>query len=280
MSRSWWLQFSLLALLATLAITALVPTFFKVGEDSRYPFKSKLNLGLDLQGGLYMVLGIDFNKVYRSEVESMTRKLLFVLEDSGISAQAGTLDASDPQDPKHSLTLSDATQLEQAKAKIKEYGTGAIRLTGEGATELEFGLVSSFKTDTTQQAVSKSIEVIRNRIDEFGVTEPEIIALGTNRIVVQLPGVKDIERAKSLIGTTAKLEFKLVNDEVSTTTIANLAGQGRRRGNRVQARGALLSNTWNSSTISSKPICPRAGPSPFRRKTTPGERSSAKCPIW
>ena len=63
--------------------------------------------------------------------------------------------------------------------------------------------------------LKKSIEVIRNRIDEFGVTEPEIVSLGSDRIVIQLPGVKDIERAKELIGETAKLEFKMVNNEVA-----------------------------------------------------------------
>ena len=78
--------------------------------------------------------------------------------------------------------------------------------------------------------MGKSIEVIRNRIDEFGVTEPEIIALGKDRVVVQLPGVKDIERAKSLIGTTAKLEFKLVNDEVSATAVQTWLAKAREQG--------------------------------------------------
>lgn len=68
-------------------------------------------------------------------------------------------------------------------------------------------------------AISKSIEVIRNRIDEFGVTEPEIVSQGRDRIVVQLPGVKDISRAKDLIGRTAKLEFKFVNDEIPLATL-------------------------------------------------------------
>ena len=79
----------------------------------------------------------------------------------------------------------------------------------------EYGLANVTKTNIEEQSVTKSIEVIRNRIDEFGVTEPEIISQGNDRIVVQLPGVKDIERAKGLIGKTAKLEFKLVNDAVT-----------------------------------------------------------------
>ena len=219
MKKSWWFQFLSLLLLAVLAVVVLVPTLTEIEEDSSYPFKSKLGLGLDLQGGLYMVLGIDFNDVYRDEIRGMGQKLFDLLQDAGISAQMGEFNASDPQDPKQSLIIEDPSQVPAAKEKIREYGVNAIRLTGEQGSELQYGLISVHKNNMTKQAVSKSIEVVRNRIDEFGVTEPEIIALGEDRIVVQLPGVKDIERAKSLIGTTAKLEFKLVNDEVSATTL-------------------------------------------------------------
>ncbi|MCR9206440.1 MAG: protein translocase subunit SecD, partial [Halobacteriovoraceae bacterium] len=84
---------------------------------------------------------------------------------------------------------------------------------------LFYGLTKVQKTYIEEQALTKSIEVIRNRIDEFGVTEPEIVSQGTNRIVIQLPGVKDIERAKSLIGKTAKLEFKMVNDTIPLSSV-------------------------------------------------------------
>ena len=223
MRAGWWIQICFLGLLAILAVGSIVPSLTPIDEESSYPFHSKLNLGLDLQGGLYMVLGIDFNKVYRDEVKGMGQRFKDVLADAGISTERGELNARDPQDPKQSLIVSDPTQLDKAQEKIKDYGTNAIRLTAERVhekgTEIQFGLISTYKTTITKQAVGKSIEVIRNRVDEFGVTEPEIIALGEDRIVVQLPGVKDIERAKSLIGTTAKLEFKLVNDEVNETAL-------------------------------------------------------------
>ena len=219
MKKTWWIKFSLLALLAVVAAASLLPSLVKISEDTPYPFRSKLNLGLDLQGGLYMVLGIDFNKVYRDEVKGMTQKLILFLADNGVSAEFGELDLSDPQDPRATLIISQVDQSAAAKQTIKEYGKNAIRLTLEKPGQIAFGLISTYKNSITRRAVGKSIEVIRNRIDEFGVTEPEIIALGEDRIVVQLPGVKDIERAKALIGTTAKLEFKLVDDEVSPTTL-------------------------------------------------------------
>jgi preprotein translocase subunit SecD len=63
--------------------------------------------------------------------------------------------------------------------------------------------------------IEHSLETIRNRVDQFGIAEPEIIPEGENRIIIQLPGIKDPERAKNLIGKTALLEFKIVDDENS-----------------------------------------------------------------
>jgi protein-export membrane protein SecD len=124
------------------------------------------------------------------------------------------MDSSDVMDPKQSLIFSKATDIEAAKKKIKEFYAGMVRITKEDGTRLEVALSGVIKKQIEEQSVGKSIEVIRNRIDEFGVTEPEILAQGNDRIVVQLPGVRDIERAKELIGKTAKLEFKLVNDTI------------------------------------------------------------------
>lgn len=219
MAKGWWFRFSLLTALMIWALMSVSPTFFNLKEDSAFPVKSKINLGLDLQGGLYMVLGIDFNKVYRDEIIGYARKAQAVLKDNGIEASIGTIDASNPSDPKHSITLAKLTDREAAKDKLKEYFSYPLRLTKDEGVVLQYGLGRDFLREIEQTALSKSIEVIRNRIDEFGVTEPEIVSQGSDRIVVQLPGVKDISRAKDLIGRTAKLEFKFVNDEISPGTL-------------------------------------------------------------
>jgi protein-export membrane protein SecD len=213
MARGWWFRFTFLAVLTIAAIMSVTPTFFNLSEKSAFPVKTKINLGLDLQGGLYMVLGIDFNKVYRDEVVGNTRKMVNLLKDEGIEASAGDLTVVDLKDPKQSLVLAKATDAEKAKDIISKYFGNTIRLTGDEGASLTYGLSRDLIKEVEDTALSKSIEVIRNRIDEFGVTEPEIVSQGTDRIVVQLPGVKDINRAKDLIGKTAKLEFKFVNDE-------------------------------------------------------------------
>lgn len=215
MAKGWWLRFSFLSVLVIWAVMSVTPTFLGLKEESAFPMKSKINLGLDLQGGLYMVLGIDFNKVYRDEVVGYARKTIGILKEAGIESSLGDLDATDVKDPKHSIIITKTTDMDAAQAKIREYFNYPLRLTSEDGTKLTYGLGREFLREIEGTALSKSIEVIRNRIDEFGVTEPEIVSQGSDRIVVQLPGVKDIDRAKDLIGKTAKLEFKFINDDIS-----------------------------------------------------------------
>lgn len=215
MKTSWWVRFSALLVFVVLAVLVLLPTVMKFDENGHYPIKSKINLGLDLQGGLYMVLGIDFKKVYKDEVKTYARKVELLLKEQEIVMSPGSLDETDQMDPKQTLIFTKATDIELAKKKIKEFYVGNVRITKEDGNKLEIALATIIKKQIEEQSVGKSIEVIRNRIDEFGVTEPEILAQGQDRIVVQLPGVRDIERAKELIGKTAKLEFKMANDTIA-----------------------------------------------------------------
>lgn len=196
----------------------VIPTVFDFDpEKSSFPVKSKINLGLDLQGGLYLVLGIDFKEVFADEVKNNLAKAISTLSDEGIRATMGDAkESADPFDPKHAITINDPSQVEAAKNVITKYYSYPLRLTGEVANEITYSLGREFKAEIEENSVKKSIEVIRNRIDEFGVTEPEIVAMGSDKIVVQLPGQKDIDRAKELIGKTAKLEFKLVHDELAS----------------------------------------------------------------
>jgi protein-export membrane protein SecD len=219
MKRSWWYRFLFLLVVTAISVVVILPTALDFDEESKFPVKSKINLGLDLQGGLYMILGIDFKKVYRDEVKGYARKIEYVLKDNDIASESGELSVTNPLDPQHSVTISNPTQMDAAVAKVKEFFPGFLRITGSTGNVLQIALTETTKNDIEKQSVSKSIEVIRNRIDEFGVTEPEIISQGNDRIIVQLPGVKDIDRAKELIGKTAKLEFKMVNADVPYATI-------------------------------------------------------------
>lgn len=264
MKGRWWFRFSVLVFLVVLAGMSLVPSFKTISEDSSYPMKSKINLGLDLQGGLYMVLGIDFNKVYRDETKGMGQKLLFLLKDNGISATVGNLDLSSPEDPKIEIIIDGDVQT--GHDLIKDYVRNAMRLTREEGNIFEYGLVSTYKNNVSSQAVTKSIEVIRNRIDEFGVTEPEILSLGEDRIIVQLPGVKDIDKAKELIGKTAKLEFKLVNDEVSPATMNEWIAKAKAEGIDFK-KGDRFSTYLEKLNVLLRPDLPKGYSLAFQKKT-------------
>ncbi len=230
MARGWWIRFSLLAALTVAAFMSVTPTFLKLSEKSAFPLKTKINLGLDLQGGLYMVLGIDFNKVYRDEIVGSARKMQNLLKDENIEIKLGDLIVADVKDPKHSIILTNPADTVKAKELISKYFGNTLRLTGDDKGVLTYGLGRDLIKEVEDTALSKSIEVIRNRIDEFGVTEPEIVSQGTDRIVVQLPGVKDIDRAKELIGKTAKLEFKFVNDEVPAANLVDWMDKVKKAG--------------------------------------------------
>ncbi|MCO4795122.1 MAG: hypothetical protein KC493_15500, partial [Bacteriovoracaceae bacterium] len=230
MKRSWWYRFTFLLVIIGMSAMFVTPTFFDFKENSSYPVKSKISLGLDLQGGLYMILGIDFNKVYRDEVKSYARKIEYLLKDQGIESVVGTLQETEIGDPRHTIDLTNSSDMTLAKDKIREYFPSVIRMTNETSNSLEYGLTKITKTNIEEQSVSKSIEVIRNRIDEFGVSEPEIVSQGSDRIIVALPGVKDIERAKELIGKTAKLEFKLVNDDTPLLTLQSWVDKAKKQG--------------------------------------------------
>ena len=230
MRSSWWYRFSFFLVLLVVSGLSVVPTVFNHNEETKYPIKSKINLGLDLQGGLYMIMGIDFKKVFKDEILAYMRKAEFVLQDQGIGSTLGEGDYSNPEDPFYSIKINNSSDVQRAKDRIREYFPSIIRLTKENGNELFYGISNVTKTQIEDQSVGKSIEVIRNRIDEFGVTEPEIVSQGKDRIVVALPGVKNIERAKSLIGKTAKLEFKIVNDDVNFPEITSKIEAAKKEG--------------------------------------------------
>lgn len=227
MGQSWWFRFVIFLCAFTTSILFIIPTAFDFDEEtSRFPIKSKINLGLDLQGGLYMILGVDFDQVFRDEVRNLAARIQHTLNDHGLEVRIGELDTSNPRDPRQSFMLTNPAQADQVKRRVNEFYSRNIRLTGDRDGVLTYGLSNAFRGDMEREAVNQSIEVIRNRIDEFGVTEPEIVAQGQDKIIIQLPGVSDIERAKDLIGQTARLEFKLVSDDISPARLDRWVTRG------------------------------------------------------
>ena len=195
--------FAILLLLPTV-ISQLPPWFTKVIPTE------KIHLGLDLQGGMYLLLTVEGDKAVESYVEQIVNSLKDELKEKGVPVGKLEREKTD----RIILEFSGAKEkvdnlLTQRFAMLRELSSS-----GEGGIWKIQLVLDSKETDyVKKRAIDQALEIIRNRIDQFGVSEPEITLQGTDQILVQLPGVRDPQRAINLIGQTALLEFKLVDDE-------------------------------------------------------------------
>ncbi|MEN6432008.1 MAG: protein translocase subunit SecD [Smithella sp.] len=198
------------------ALYFLIPTFFPNIPSSwnKYLAKEKIHLGLDLQGGMHLVLEIDTDKALEAMMERTSNELKESLMDSKVrfrnleKAKGATI-SMELTDPDGKTVLENVLR---DKYPDLEIDTTSPHDNGQLVT---LKINNKRAADLKKLTVEHSLETIRNRVDQFGIAEPEIIPEGDNRILIQLPGIKDPERAKNLIGKTALLEFKIVDDENS-----------------------------------------------------------------
>ncbi|MFQ5900797.1 MAG: protein translocase subunit SecD, partial [Thermodesulfobacteriota bacterium] len=168
----------------------------------------KIALGLDLQGGMYLLLKVNRQKAVDNNLERLIENLKRRLKEEKI-----TFDSIDIEGHKVTIYHGEDKKEEIEKIVASEFSTMIWVNNDDGKTfyKLSDGEISRIK----DWAVFQALETIRNRIDKFGVREPIIQRQGNDEIVIQLPGLKDPKRAIELIGKTAVLEFKLVDDEQS-----------------------------------------------------------------
>ncbi len=158
-------------------------------------------LGLDLQGGLHLVFEVEGDKA----VETSIDRYIFLLRDA---LQKKKLQA---EVKRNGLSIEITPSTQEIATIVKE-GFPILDASSSGQS-LVLKISGKEASRIKDSAVDQALETIRNRIDQFGVSEPTIHRQGENEIVVQLPGVKDPRRAIELVGKTAQLEFKLVDDE-------------------------------------------------------------------
>ncbi len=201
----------------TVIITAVIYILPTIKPDL-WPHK-KINLGLDLQGGMHLALEVDTEKAVESTIERIAQELRSLLKKehimhSGIDRVEGTRISLKLQDKKDNIDEFESLlnkEFKDLRMLSRSEDNGILTFVLDLPAE-ETGLIKKL---ATQQA----LETIRNRIDQFGVSEPDIRQQGERRILIQLPGIKDTKRAKDLIGKTALLEFKLL-DEIHDLNIA------------------------------------------------------------
>ncbi|UVO50275.1 protein translocase subunit SecD [Sphingomonas sp. SUN019] len=207
-----------LAVLVALAIPSLLPARLTDNLGFKVP---RINLGLDLAGGSYLLLEAETDDVAASRIEAMREQVSTEMRRQNPRIEIGDIST---RGGRLSFLLRDPSQVDAARERLLSItGTGA-GMTGQRQWDIAVVDTSRFVLTPTSAGITQAIdtamgdatEVVRRRIDELGTREPTIVRQGTDRIVVQVPGLQNPQALKDLLGKTAKLEFKLV-DETATT---------------------------------------------------------------
>ena len=198
----------------------LMPNFYGKSEVTALPSffsKKQVNLGLDLQGGSHLLLEVETKTVLKEESENLVDEIRTFLRKSKIkytnlgSKVTGAV-----------VTIKDPEKVNFVKKEIRQFINSEIRIDNED-NKVVFSFSEKLILDSRNRTVEQSIEVVRKRVDESGTKEPTIQKQGEERIIVQLPGVKDPERIKTLIGRTAKLNFHMLDP--TTVELAEQRGK-------------------------------------------------------
>jgi len=205
-----------------------VDKLVEIDEKIKVHEVNAIKLGLDLQGGTYLVYEVDLPNLLINVAKETSQDFESILYGIGSRVKKENLDFFDllPQ-------------------VFEQKGMSLDRYFGKrGASDAD--VISDLK-DEAEDAVERTLEVLRNRIDQFGVSEPSITKQGSRRIVIELAGVKDVNRAKSIIGSTALLEFKLESEQSETSSILDDINRAMRR-QMAKGEDYLESATDSSAT--------------------------------
>ncbi len=182
-----------------------------------------VNLGLDLRGGAHLLAQVHVEDVYTSRMDSLWPALRDVLREE--RETIGTIRRQDAPAGELWVQISDASGLAEAVAAARTLSQPVASVTGVGAQTLDIRgegdivivtLSEAERAATDDRTMQQSLEIIRRRVDEAGTREPTIQRQGTDRILIQVPGVGSAEELKALIGTTARLTFHPVTGSASS----------------------------------------------------------------
>src|SRR5574341_87765 len=178
------------------------------------PRAERVNLGLDLQGGMHLVLEVQSEKAVENAADRFIVESRRLLDKERIGIAGLTREGA----TGISLKVAKAEERDKAQRALGELTT-LDKVPGATPDELRMTLPPKEVKRIEELAIRQSLETIRNRVDQFGVTEPHIVPEGDRRIIVQLPGIKDPQRAINLIGKTALLELKAVDTTLNPVEV-------------------------------------------------------------
>src|ERR1044071_7662352 len=258
MRKSVLTRLALFGIASLAALLYLLPTFVGSLPEwwSNVLPSDKIHLGLDLQGGSHLVLEVKVDKAIENNVERVRGDLANAFREKGVSGvsvervQSTLLQLKAPAasaERVRGMLKSDFAYLVEAKPPQ----------TSASGSEFFLMLSKEEMRSLRDYAVDQSLETIRNRIDQFGVSEPIIQRQGQTNILIQLPGIQDPERAKEIIGKTALLEFKLV-DDAATANVEEAIKNGPPPGREVlyghAGRGDAVGGDKQAYVLESRPL--------------------------
>jgi preprotein translocase subunit SecD len=196
-------------------VVSIFSTLNFQNENNQF-IKKKINLGLDLQGGSYLLLEINSDSLVKEKIQSKVIPLKKLLKDNEIKYNNFKIN-----EKNLSLSVDNIDKFDILFNSRKDNSVNPY-LDNYRSYELEYQKVDNNKIKIffskyglltiNNSALKQSIEIVRRRIDDVGTKEPTILQRGEKRILVELPGLKDPERIKALLGKTAQLNFRLVSD--------------------------------------------------------------------
>jgi len=202
---------------------AAVPNFFSDDVFHSLPKWAQRHvvLGLDLQGGSHILLEVDSNAVKREKLQNLSDDMLRLLREARIPF-TGRFVRGDYDE----IRITRETDMPQALVKLRELSQplgGILSATGQRSVEITDaggGMIRLTPTppailERVRQAVDQSIQIVERRVNELGTVEPLIQREGVDRILVQVPGLQDPQRLKELLGKTAKLTFRMVDQSMT-----------------------------------------------------------------
>ena len=206
-----------------------LPNVVEQGGLRYLPFDRQIHLGLDLKGGTYLLLQVDVEAAERERLAGTVDAVRRILRGANIHYADLRVERDSVE-----LRVLDGNRIDEVRRLLQPV-TGAGPDAEYALVSGEGGVLGLKATDVAVQsrandAIDRSIEIVRRRIDESGVNEPNISRQGRDRIAVQLPGLQDPDRLKRLLGTTAKMTFRLLSTAVPDATGAETPGTELLRG--------------------------------------------------
>ena len=222
----YFTRWKALAIVLTALVVCLcaVPNFFPEATVKTWPAwaQRRLVLGLDLQGGSYLLLEVDANSVRKDRLEAVRDEARKVLREAriqftgGVTIRGEAVEARITKEGDLPTALSKLRDMSQPLGGLMG-GTGQrdLEVTDAGGGLIRITMTQPAMLDRMRKTIEQSIQIVERRVNELGTVEPVIQRQGTDRILVQVPGLQDPTRLKILLGQTAKMDFRMVDTSVS-----------------------------------------------------------------